>query len=146
MNRKDNILFEHQKTAEEIYKNHNISNIEFFFNNKRELMVKFYCYEKFCDGTEHGEQIQTGYHFLKGKGCAKCAIRYNRAYTTEEWVRLAKSKYPEFNYEKVNYINKDTKVCIICPKHGEVFVNPKEFLHINLCKETPSFRLERNCR
>ena len=34
----------------------------------------------------------------------------HRAYTTEEWVAMAKNKYPEFSYEKSVYVNKETKL------------------------------------
>lgn len=140
-NRK-NTLQKYKERAEEIYKTHNISNIEFFYDEKDVLTVKFYCHEKYCDGTEHGIQIQTGYYFLKGGGCAKCATHLSKAYTTEEWVRLAKNKYPEFSYEKTIYVNKETKVTVTCPKHGDFKINPKEFLYGKLyCPKCTKERL-----
>ena len=126
--KREKSLLKNKEKAEKLYKNTNISNIEFFYNQKEELMVKFFCHEKYSDNTEHGEQIQTGYYFLKGKGCAKCATHPSKVYTTKEWIRLAKEKYPEFQYDKVQYINKDTKIIITCSKHGDVLVNPKDFL------------------
>ena len=126
--KREKTLLKNKEKAEKLYKNSNISDINFFYNKKDELMVKFSCHEKYCNGEEHGEQIQTGYYFLKGGGCAKCATHPSKAYTNEEWIRLAKEKYPEFQYNKVQYINKETKVIIICQKHGEVLVNPKDFL------------------
>lgn len=141
-NRRKN-LQKYKERAEKIYKEHNISDIEFFYNEKDVLTVKFYCHEKYCDGTEHGVQIQTGHYFLNQRnGCAKCATNLSQAYTTEEWVRIAKFKYPEFSYNNVEYINKDTKVIITCPKHGNVAVNPKEFIHGNAyCPECTKERL-----
>lgn len=56
-----------------------------------------------------------------------------KAYTTEEWVTLAKEIAPNFDYSKTVYVNKETKVIIICPKHGEFLSNPKYFLWEN-CK------------
>ena len=53
----------------------------------------------------------------------------HRAYTTEEWVAMAKNKYPEFSYEKSVYVNKETKVIITCPKHGDYEINPKDFMY-----------------
>lgn len=39
--------------------------------------------------------------------------------TTEEFIRKSKIKYGnKFDYSKVNYINNDIKVIIICPTHG----------------------------
>lgn len=122
-------LNKHKLKAEKIYKDHNISDIVFYYNEKGDLMVRFYCHETYCDGTEHGLQEQTGFYFLKGHGCAKCANHPSKAYTTEEWVRNAKEKYPEFKYDKSCYVNKETKLIVTCLKHGDFFVNPKEFIH-----------------
>lgn len=52
-----------------------------------------------------------------------------KPYTTEEWVNIAKEKYPQFNYNKVVYKDKNTKICIICEKHGEFLVRPNRFLN-----------------
>ena len=38
-----------------------------------------------------------------------------KAYTTEEWVTLAKEIAPNFDYSKTVYVNKETKV-ISCQK------------------------------
>lgn len=65
----------------------------------------------------------------------------NKAYSTEEWVSLAKKKAPNFDYSKTKYINKDTKVVITCKKHGDFNVNPKEFLHG--CSTCPDCTKER---
>lgn len=126
--RKVNLL-KHKLKAEKIYKNHNISDIEFYYDEKSDLMVRFYCHETYCDGTEHGLQVQTGWHFFKGGGCAKCATNLSKAYTTEEWVKLAQNKHPEFTYDKTIYLNKNTKVTVTCAIHGDFLVNPKEFVH-----------------
>ena len=32
-------------------------------------------------------------------------------------------------YRKVNYINSQTKVCIICPEHGEFWQRPNDHLN-----------------
>lgn len=40
--------------------------------------------------------------------------------TTEEWVAKARAVHGDrYDYSKVEYINGKTKVCIICPEHGE---------------------------
>ena len=39
---------------------------------------------------------------------------------TEEFIKKAKGIHGDkYNYTKVNYIDCNTKVCIICPEHGE---------------------------
>lgn len=35
----------------------------------------------------------------------------------------------KYDYSKVNYVNNHTKVCIICPEHGEFWQQPN--LHLN---------------
>lgn len=40
--------------------------------------------------------------------------------TTEEFIQKAKAVHGDkSDYFKVEYVNFKTKVCIICPKHGE---------------------------
>ncbi len=40
--------------------------------------------------------------------------------TTEEFIQRAKAIHGDkYDYSKVQYVNASTKVCIICPKHGE---------------------------
>ena len=39
----------------------------------------------------------------------------------------------KYNYSKINYINNKTKVCIICPEHGEFWQTPNEHLMGNGC-------------
>ena len=40
--------------------------------------------------------------------------------TQQEWIESCqKTHNNKYDYSKVEYINKRTKVCIICPKHGE---------------------------
>ena len=34
----------------------------------------------------------------------------------------------KYDYSKVEYVNSKTKVCIICPKHGEFWQTPRSHL------------------
>ena len=46
-------------------------------------------------------------------------------YNVEEFIHEAKIKHNnKYDYSKIDYINKTTKVCIICPIHGEFFMTP----------------------
>lgn len=82
----------------------------------------------------HGEFEQVAAYHLSGNGCPKCAN--NTAYTTEEFIKRAKEKHGDkYDYSKTNYINAYTKVCIICPEHGEFWQTPRDHLHTNGCKE-----------
>lgn len=49
--------------------------------------------------------------------------------TTEQFVAKAKSIHGnKFDYSKTEYVNNQTKVCIICPTHGESWILPRQHL------------------
>lgn len=41
----------------------------------------------------------------------------------------------KYDYSKVNYINNKTKICIICPEHGEFWQTPSNHLQGKGCPE-----------
>ena len=54
---------------------------------------------------------------------------------TLKFIEKAKKVHGEkYDYSKVNYINTQTKVCIICPKHGEFYQKPSDHLRKCGCK------------
>ena len=86
------------------------------------------CRTKICIiCPEHGEFWQTPLSHLHTRGCPKCSKRYM---DTEYFIEKAKELYGDkYDYSKVEYVNNHTKVCIICPEHGEFYVNTKDFLN-----------------
>ena len=69
---------------------------------------------------EHGEFWITPFNHLNGKGCSKCAK--NRKLTLEEFVEKSRLIHGDkYNYSKVQYINANIPVCIICNKCGNEF-------------------------
>jgi hypothetical protein len=45
--------------------------------------------------------------------------------TTEEFIKRSQEKHGDkYDYSKSIYVNKNTPVCIICPKHGEFWQKP----------------------
>ena len=88
---------------------------------------------------EHGEFWQNPQSHMDGHGCVKCyakdcADRFSS--TTKEFIEKAREVHGDkYDYSKVNYINSYTKVCIICPKHGEFWQEPKWHLKGGGCKE-----------
>lgn len=43
-----------------------------------------------------------------------------KRYTTKDFILKTMTLYDgKYDYSKVEYINNHTKVCIICPEHGE---------------------------
>jgi hypothetical protein len=70
--------------------------------------------------------------------------------TLEDFIKLANEKHNnKYDYSKVDYINNITKICIICPKHGEFWQTPKD--HLNNCgcpecwQEKRGKSLRKNC-
>lgn len=49
--------------------------------------------------------------------------------TTEDFITKAtKIHNGKYDYSKVEYVNTKTKVCIICPEHGEFWQTPRDHL------------------
>lgn len=56
--------------------------------------------------------------------------------TTKQFILEAKKKHDDkYDYSKVEYINISTKVCIICPEHGEFWQTPSNHLQGQGCKQ-----------
>ena len=81
---------------------------------------------------EHGEFWQTPYNHLKGCQCPKCMGKTttNTADFIKKALRLHRDRY---DYSKVEYKNSQTKVCIICPEHGEFWQTPNNHLRGQGC-------------
>ena len=98
----------------------------------------------------HGEFWQNPVNHLRGQGCRKCAvdsakIRYAKPKSAfiEKAKKVHESKY---DYSKVEYINNHTKVCIICPKHGEFWQTPRAHLGGNGCPKCRTSKLENDLK
>ena len=118
---------------EEAHKVHNnkydYSKVE-YKNNKEKVCI-------IC--PEHGEFWQAPTkHLMSAQGCPKCHLKggkkvkevnnisfSNTINYAEKFVKEASIKHNnKYDYSKVKYINTSTKVCIICPKHGEFYQAP----------------------
>ncbi len=76
----------------------------------------------------HGEFHQTPSNHLCNYNCQKCANNYKLE--TDSFIEKAKKIHKDiYDYSKVNYINADTQIIIICREHGE-FTQIPDF-HIN---------------
>ena len=76
---------------------------------------------------EHGEFWQTPDKHLSGCGCPRCGG--TKKYTTKEFINeLKKVHGSKYEYSKVKYVDSHTKVCIICPEHGEFWTTPNVLL------------------
>lgn len=73
---------------------------------------------------KHGDFNQNAHSFLQGHGCQRCG--YN-TYTLSECIERFKEIHGNtYDYSKMIYYNVRTKVCIICPEHGEFWKRPRE--------------------
>ena len=117
---------------------------ENFIKQSREIHGDKYDYSKVVyngDSTkvciicpEHGEFWQTPSSHLQKQGCSKCngGIKH----TQEDFIKKAYEVHGDkYDYSKVEYVNSDTKVCIICPEHGEFWQTPS--CHNNLKNGCP---------
>ena len=83
---------------------------------------------------EHGEFWQSPYSHIKGHKCLKCSGKKKK--TTEEFIKDSiKIHGDKYDYSKVEYINNDTKVCIVCPIHGEFWQTPNKHLNGRGCQK-----------
>ena len=77
---------------------------------------------------EHGEFLQTPNTHKNGYGCSECSG--NKKFTNEEVIaEFKKTHGNKYNYSKVQYINTDSKIIIICSLHGEFQQTP--YIHKN---------------
>ena len=82
---------------------------------------------------KHGEFWQEANAHLMGQGCQKCYGNYKM--TTEEFIKRARKIHGDkYDYSKVEYTGDNkTKICIICPEHGEFWQVPNSHLSGNGC-------------
>ena len=85
----------------------------------------------------HGEFEQTASNHLNGQGCVKCRNekqRFYRLLNTEKFISRAKAIHGDkYDYSKSVYVNSQTKVCIICPIHGEFWQTANDHMYNHGC-------------
>lgn len=85
--------------------------------------------------SKHGSFFQKPYNHLSGTECPKCSHEKQRL-SNEMFIAKAKQIHGDkYDYQKVEYTNNHTKVCIICPEHGEFWQEPQNHLNGNGCYE-----------
>lgn len=81
---------------------------------------------------EHGEFWMIPDSHLRKRGCPMCGTRaaqMKNRLTQGEFIKRAKEIHKnKYDYTKSIYVNNDTKVCIICPEHGEFWQTPHHHL------------------
>ena len=94
----------------------------------------------------HGDFLQRPDKHLQGNGCPYC--QNNTHKTKEEFVEESQKAHGDkYDYSKVNYVNNHTKVCIICPEHGEFWQIPKNHIYRKHgCPKCASDKNGKRCR
>lgn len=122
-----------KKCANEKNANNFRSNTSEFIEKSIKLHCDLYDYSKvnYVKAQEkviiicktHGEFEQKPCSHLNGQGCKKCGIeknansrRSNASKFIEKSINVHNNRY---DYSKVNYVNSQKKVIIICENHGE---------------------------
>jgi len=100
---------------------------------------------------KHGDFLQNPSDHLTGRGCPECGkikAHDTQRFTKEIFIERANEKHNnKYTYEKVNYIDSQTKVSITCKIHGDFDQVPNSHLQgygCNLCaiiKNTDKQRL-----
>ena len=86
----------------------------------------------------HGDFEQTPKLHLKGSGCPKCGNNRKNADRVKNAAknfsqRASNVHNNKYDYSKVQYIDSNTKVIIICPVHGEFKQRPTDHLQGKGC-------------
>lgn len=123
--------------AKEIHGNkYDYSKVTYYKNDKKVCII--------C--PTHGEFWQTPSSHLCGSGCPQCGkerTTESKKLSTEIFIQKAREIHGDkYNYDKVNYINSTTKVCIVCPEHGEFWQQPDNHLQKQGCPYCKQSRLE----
>lgn len=117
-------------------------NTEFFLTNAKKIHGDKYDYSntQCFNATDkvqincyvHGVFHQRANSHLKGNGCPKCnfdQMAKDRAMGKELFINKSKELFGDkYDYSKVEYINGQINVSIICAKHGEFEVTPNNHL------------------
>lgn len=131
---KDKKTIEFIKKAKLVHKNDNISYDKVEYKHSKEkacLICKI-----------HGEFYQSPNKHLYGQGCPKC--RKNNKLNLDEFVKRANLIHgSSYDYSKSVYVNKTTKIKIICHIHGEFEQTPMHHLRGHGCPICNFSHLER---
>lgn len=111
---------------------------EEFINEAKEVHGDFYIYTEVDYKNSntpiciicpiHGEFWQLPSEHLKGYGCKKCSDS-KRRFTNEDIIsKIQKVHGDKYITDKIQYINYHSKICLICPKHGEFWISPAKLL------------------
>ena len=92
----------------------------------------------------HGAFWQAPNNHMKGVGCQKCARKYKP--TAQEFAERAREIHGDkYDYSNVDYKNARTKICIVCPEHGEFWQVPDSHLRGYGCPRCGILKHQKTC-
>jgi len=104
-----------EATAEEVHGDRYDYSKVVYVNNQSKVTI-------IC--PDHGPFEQAPCNHLRGFGCTKCS-GYHKP-TSEEFAAKGRALFDnKYDYSKVNYVNRRTRVVITCPEHGDFGQTPK---------------------
>ena len=97
------------------------------------VSITLVCHEKDANGIEHGEfSMRPDNIFSSNQACPKCYdARRSRLQRkpVEKFIEEATKVHGGlYEYHKVEYVNTNTNVCIVCPIHGDFWQKPSDHL------------------
>lgn len=103
--------------------------------------------------SKHGCEFEQSFDSLlnnQANACPQCYAEHMMgigSLTKYEFIEKATKVHgKKFDYSKVDYVNYNTPVCIICPKHGEFLQAPGDHLSGSGCPKCRNSRLEEKIR
>lgn len=128
MDRKEKFLIKLKKTHGD---NIDTSKVEYVNSQTKVCLI---CHKKDKNGIEHGEFWQAPADTVRGRGCPKCANekrgpRQEDRMTTEKYIQKEREVHGDkYDLSKAVYNDSKTKMCFICPIHGEFWQGPYQHL------------------
>lgn len=90
---------------------------------------------------------QSPSNHLQGQGCPKCASKSTAdklRSSTEDFIKDAQKTHGDkYDYSKVQYADSKTKVCIICPEHGEFWQKPSSHISGRGCPKCKGEKIKK---
>lgn len=94
------------------------SKVEYIKANEKVIII--------CE--DHDEFLQTPNNHLNGQGCYKCGHNMF-IFTNNDFINKAKEiHYDKYDYCKINYIQMNEKVIILCKEHGDFEQTPSNHI------------------
>lgn len=109
---------------------HDITIIGEYINNKTRIDVK-------CNVCGYKWRPLSSSILNLKSGCPQCHFKeLHKTKTVKQFIEEARQVHGDkYDYSKVNYVDAHTKVCIICPEHGEFWQLPSSHLRGHGCQK-----------